>query len=132
MFTPKDIVDTLLNSIDHPYAGTLFLRSFIVSSNPDLRFRLTSQFDLGLLGPLSGAKQAQTLVHDWLNNDLPEGWDFQIDNRPYINYNVIAEKELLHIPKIIDIYGISHLRVGNIHDDLGVGVNLRIGRINDY
>jgi len=132
MFTPKDIIDSLLNTIDRPYAGTLYLRSFMVSSNPEKRFRLTSQFDLGLIGPLSGANQAQRLIHEWTGSKPPEGWDFQIDNRPYINYNLIAEKEIWNIPEKLDLFGSSRVRIGNIHDDLSAGINLRVGRINDY
>jgi len=132
MFTPKDIIDTLLNSIDRPYAGTLFLRSFMVSSNPDKRFRLTSQFDLGLIGPLSGASQAQRLIHEWTGSKPPEGWDFQIDNRPYINYNVIVEKEFWSIPERLDFCVSSRMRIGNIHDDLNAGIKLRVGELNDY
>jgi hypothetical protein len=132
MFTPKDILDSLLNTIDRPYAGTLFLRSFMVASSPVYKFKLTYQLDLGILGPLSGATQAQRLIHEWTGSKPPGGWDFQIENRPYINYNVVAEKQLLQFQEIFDLSGISQLRLGNIHDDLSVGANLRIGRMNSH
>lgn len=132
IFTPKDINDSLLNIVDRPYAGTLFIRLFSVSSNPNKKLRLTSQLDLGILGPLAGAKQAQKYIHDWLDLGFPIGWDFQIENRPYINYNVSIEKGLITIPGVFDFMGTSQLRVGNIHDDLQMGVSVRLGRINDF
>ena len=132
IYTPKDINDSLLNTVDRPYAGTLFLRSFTVSSIPDKRIRFTNQLDLGLLGPLAGARQAQQIIHDWLDLGFPKGWDFQIENRPYINYNAIIEKGLISIPGIFELNANSRLRLGNIHDDLLIGATIRLGRINDY
>jgi len=132
IYTPKDLIDTLLNRIDRPFAGTLFLRSFVVSSNPHKKLGLRSQLDLGVLGPLSGAKQAQQIIHDWTGSTPPQGWDFQIHNRPYINYNLQVEKGLIQIPNILQFMGLSEIRVGNIHDDVKLGANIRVGRINDY
>lgn len=131
MYTPKDIVDTLLNNIDRPYAGTLFLRSFIVSAVPDKRLKLTSQLDFGFLGPLSGAKQAQQIIHDWTGSSAPGGWDFQIDNRPYINYNLLIENGIIST-QFFELNVNSRIRAGNIHDDIRVGTSLRTGKINNY
>lgn len=131
MYTPKDIVDTLLNNVDRPYAGTLFVRSFIVSSHPEKSLKLTTQFDLGLLGPLSGAGDAQRLIHEWTGSTPPGGWDFQIDNRPYINYNVLIEHGIISTP-YFEFDGLSRIRVGNIHDDFKVGIALRTGWLNNY
>ncbi|WP_340112114.1 lipid A deacylase LpxR family protein [Maribellus mangrovi] len=132
IFTPKDITDTLLNTIDRPYAGTLYLKSFVASANPEKRLKLTSEFDFGFLGPLSGARQAQEKIHDWLGSKPPKGWDFQIDNRIYLNYNLELEKEILKIHQIFDVTGVSRFRIGTIHDDLRLGGKLRIGLLNDY
>ena len=131
IFTPKDILDTLLNVVDRPYAGTLFLKSFLISSSPEKRLRLTTQIDLGVLGPLSGAEQAQKLIHHWTASKPPEGWDFQIHNRAYINVNALIEKELITQPQKADFTVYSRARIGNIHDDLRLGVTLRFGRLND-
>ncbi len=131
IFTPKDILDTLLNSIDRPYAGTLFLRSFFVSSSPQKKLRLTTQIDLGVLGPLSGAGQAQKLIHHWTASRPPEGWDFQINNRPYINFNALIDKELITLSQKADFSANSRLRTGNIHNDLTLGGTLRLGRFNN-
>lgn len=130
MYTPKDIVDTLLNTIDRPYAGTLFLRSYFISSVPGKRLKLTTQFDLGILGPLSGAAQAQRIIHEWTGSTPPEGWDFQIDNRPYINYNLLLDFGLL-TGQFFELNGISRVRAGNIHDDLRLGLNFRTGLLNN-
>lgn len=132
IYTPKDVADTLLNVVDRPYAGTLYLRSFSVSSDPNKKLRLTSQLDLGFLGPLAGAQQAQKYIHDWLDLGFPSGWDFQIENRPYINYNTIIEKGFYSIPGKFDLMGASQLRLGNIHDDLKIGTTIRFGHLNDY
>lgn len=131
IFTPKDILDSLLNAVDRPYAGTLYLKSLLVSSSPQKKLRLTTQIDLGVLGPLSGAEQAQRLVHRWTDSDSPEGWDFQIKNRVYINYTALIEKELITLPQILDFAANSRMRIGNIHSDWKLGGTLRFGRLNN-
>ena len=132
IYTPKDLVDTLHNLVDRPYAGTLYLRSFVTSVNPAKKLRFTNQLDIGFLGPLAGAEEAQRIIHEWLDLGFPNGWDFQIENRPYINYNFLVEKGLISVPGIFDFIGSSQLRIGNIHDDLQIGANIRIGRMNDF
>ncbi|MCK5730249.1 MAG: lipid A deacylase LpxR family protein [Draconibacterium sp.] len=132
IYTPKDLIDTLLNTIDRPYAGTFYIRSFATSVISNKKIRFTNQLDIGLLGPLSGAEQAQRIIHDWLDLGFPNGWDFQIENRPYLNYNFLVDKGLLSVNGIFDFMGNSRLRVGNIHDDLQVGANIRIGRLNNF
>ena len=132
IYTPKDLIDTLLNTVDRPYAGTLYFRSFVTSVIPGKKLRFTNQLDIGFLGPLAGAEHAQRIIHDWLDLDFPNGWDFQIENRPYLNYNFLVEKGLISAPGIFDFIGNSRLRVGNIHDDLLLGATIRLGRINDY
>ena len=130
IYTPKDVADTLLSVVDRPYAGTLYFRSVATSSKQGKKLRLTSEFDLGILGPLSGASQAQRYIHEWLNIEYPKGWDFQIRNRPYLNYNIKLEKGLASVPGIFDFTGTSVLRVGTIHDDMQLGGLIRLGRIN--
>ncbi len=132
IYTPKDLIDTLLNTVDRPYAGTLFLRSFVTSVVPHKKLRFTNQLDIGFLGPLAGAEEAQRIIHDWLDLGFPNGWDFQVENRPYLNYNFLVEKGLISAPGIFDFIGSSRLRVGNIHDDFQIGANIRIGRLNDF
>jgi lipid A 3-O-deacylase len=131
IYTPKDVADTLLNLVDRPYAGTLYFRSFISSSIPEKKLRFTSQVDLGFLGPLAGAEQAQKYIHEWLGLEWPKGWDFQIENRPYLNYNLQIEKGLITAPGIFDLTVDSRLRIGNIHDDFQLGGLFRLGRINN-
>lgn len=131
IYTPKDVVDTLLAAIDRPYSGTLYLRSFLTSSVPERHLRLTSQFDIGFLGPLSGAEQAQQLIHEWLGLNYPQGWNFQIDNRPYLNYNIILDKGLLRNPRFFDFTVNARARIGNIHDDFQLGFLFRTGQMNN-
>ncbi len=130
IYTPKDVADTLLNVVDRPYAGTLYFKSVATSSKPEKKLRLTSEFDLGILGPLSGASQAQRYIHEWLDLGWPQGWDFQIQNRPYLNYNIKIEKGLITVPGIFDLTGTSTVRAGTIHDDIQIGGLVRLGRMN--
>lgn len=132
IFTPKDVHDSLINVVDRPYAGTLFIRSFIISNHPNKQMRLTSQMDIGIMGPMAGAEMAQRYIHEWLDLGVPAGWDFQIDTRPYLNYNVLFDKGIFEIPGRLEFIGTSRLRIGNIHDDIQVGALMRFGLLNNY
>lgn len=131
IFTPKDVRDTLANFVDRPYAGTFFIRSSISSAQLEHRHRLTSQLDLGVLGPLAGAAQAQQTIHGWLGLGWPKGWQFQIKNRPIINYNLSYEKWLNVLPGVVDVQAKVRARVGTVHDDIQISSHLRLGLLND-
>ena len=131
IYTPKDLRDTLANLVDRPYAGTFYVRSFLTSVQPHQKLRLTTELDLGFLGPLSGAEEAQRIIHGWLGLDWPQGWDFQIKNRPYLNYNMLIEKGFFEVPGFFDFTVSARGRFGNIHDDLQLGAQIRLGRMNN-
>ena len=130
MYTPVNINDSLVQLNDRPYAGTLYFRSFLVSINRKRHYTLKSQFDLGVIGPYSGAAEAQKYVHLLTGSKPPGGWDNQIATRPYLNYNLEIEKGLLSWYDYFYLNGVARSRVGNMFDDVRLGISTQFGWMN--
>lgn len=82
IYTPEDIERSDLIEDDRPYAGWLYLGTAFHNRNPK---RLDSiELQLGVVGPLSFAEQAQTVVHEFRDIAKPNGWGNQLDNEPGI------------------------------------------------
>jgi hypothetical protein len=80
IYTPEDISRKDLIKEDRPYAGWSYL---------SLTFHVKNEFQLdvfevtaGIVGPSSLAEETQRLVHKWLENEDPKGWDHQLRNEP--------------------------------------------------
>jgi hypothetical protein len=130
MQTPSDITTPTLIANEAPYAGLLFWTANLHAFDERVADRLS--LTLGVVGPLSGAEQAQKWIHDVIGSDEPKGWDNQIENEPV--FQVSAER-LLRLAKFrtdktvgMDVIGIGSGAVGTIESYLAVGVGTRLGR----
>ncbi len=132
MFTPINIEDTLIISNDRPYAGVLYVRSLKVSNCQGVRLKFTSEFDLGILGSASGAGYVQKTIHEINGLIPPNGWSYQIQNMPYINYNVMIDKGIAESPGFSELLYSAKARIGTIYDDIQFGLKVRTGLINSY
>ena len=79
MITPRDIARKDPDPMDAPYLGALWVRAGQVSVQGAIADTLT--VNLGMIGPASGARQAQTFIHRVTGSTRPEGWDHQVSNR---------------------------------------------------
>lgn len=82
MVTPRDIRRAQPDPNDAPYAGALVLRSAQVYVHDDVAEILA--FNVGVIGPASGAAATQRAVHRLVGVDRPEGWDSQVGNKPLL------------------------------------------------
>lgn len=130
-YTPKDISSELVQFNDRPYAGVLVFTSKSIAADLDNGWMYTSDLDLGVMGPASGAGQVQYRYHDLTNNQLPNGWVYQQYNWPIINYNFEASKEI-YSAKSFELYGKGKARIGTLHDDATVSIMLRAGKMQSY
>lgn len=130
-YTPKDIKSDEVQYFDRPYAGVLVFTSQSRALNKETGWLFSSEIDLGVMGPASGAGQVQYRYHEWSDNTLPNGWHHQQYNWPIINYNFTAYKAL-HQTKGFELFAKGAARVGTLHDDASVGVLLRAGNMDDY
>ncbi|MCT4590762.1 MAG: lipid A deacylase LpxR family protein [Carboxylicivirga sp.] len=130
-YTPKDIKSDEIQYADRPYAGVLVFTSHSRAINKERGFLYSSELDLGVMGPASGAGKVQYRYHEWSDNTLPNGWHNQQYNWPVVNYNLSLYKSLVNLPGL-ELYGKTSARIGTLHDDASVGFLLRTGKMGNY
>lgn len=129
MYTPRDITVPTLQTNDRPYAGWLYGSVGVISDTGKQLDNL--QLTLGVVGPLSGAAQAQDFVHDFIDSNDPQGWDYQLKNEPGIV--LTYERKWRNMYQItpfglgVDFTPSIGASVGNIFTHASVGGVVRFG-----
>ena len=131
IFTPADRERVSLDPNDRPYAGWLYtgLGYHARSSHTVHSF----EFDLGVVGPASLARQSQNLVHDLWGIRKFQGWDNQLQNEPGIQ--LVFERKHRIDPRNLGIADnlqldfINHFggSLGNVATYFNAGGELRLG-----
>ncbi len=132
MYTPKKIFTPDVVPHDHPYSAYLLVGQSKTSYNPLKKNKITSSIQLGIIGPVAGGYEIQTVLHRNISiADPAEGWQNQIQNDLLLQYQAQLENAIIDL-KYLEL--ISNLRV-----DLGlpqtqavVGVSMRSGWFTDY
>lgn len=126
-YTPTNTDNNEIRYGDRPFAGTLMLRTFQLSTDAAHKQRFSSALSTGVIGPLAGAGQMQRSIHKWLGNYTPHGWDNQVANDIVLNYQVNYEKQLLRYDKYLSFSANGLARFGTLSDKLGIGSTLMLG-----
>ncbi|VUD41943.1 hypothetical protein TDB9533_00592 [Thalassocella blandensis] len=130
MSTPEDITKPAPEPGDAPYAGLLAGRVTFHSFNAVRTDRLT--LVLGMVGPSSGAEDAQSLVHDVTGSENPQGWDTQIKDEPVFRVERSRSDRYWDTAfdngLEMDLVGTSVGGLGNLSSDIGYGLGLRFGQ----
>ena len=132
MYTPKNITDSTYQPNDYPWSGALVVTHTLYSYNPEKKYDLRSELDLGVIGPASLAEQLQTGFHRLINYFKPLGWGHQYPNDLLANIDVTAERQLAGYGSTIEWIGGSQLSTGTMMNSLTVYPLVRIGRMNPY
>lgn len=129
MFTPKNISASRRIRDDRPYAGWLYGGVRLTSEQPGARQRLA--LHLGVVGPPSLADQTQTVVHELIGAQIPNGWEHQIATEPGVL--AIYERGWRRVTAIgggpveLAVLPEASLAAGNIFTLGAVGGRLAIG-----
>ncbi len=83
VYTPDDLTRRDLIEDQRPYAGVMYLSLGVHRKND--RWMDTLEFTLGILGPNAYAEDVQRTVHEWIDSDIPEGWEHQLKDEPILN-----------------------------------------------
>lgn len=131
IYTPNDIEIESLIKTDRPYAGYLYL-SFAYHTRSDLKLD-TIEFNTGIIGPASYAKEAQDFIHDLRGFDKFQGWDNQLDNELgigmlYEHKRRVFRQSVLNNKLQHDFIGHAGLSLGNVASYINTGFEYRIGR----
>ena len=129
-YTPTSIEHSEILYGDRPFAAALMLKTFSMSSLAMRRMRITSSFTLGIFGPAAGGYGMQKTIHGWINGTVPLGWSNQVQNDVIVNYEVGAEKNIVHTSDVFLLNAFASARVGTLNTKLSSGVVLMLGRLS--
>lgn len=130
MMTPADLTRKMPDPADSPYMGALWYRAAQVSVRDDVADMLA--LNLGVIGPASGARQTQTLIHQITGSDKPEGWGYQVHRRALLGverYRAVrfATAGATDGQPSGDVIALAGASLGNWQSSAGATLMLRYG-----
>ena len=132
-YTPTSISSDFIRYGDRPFSGNLSFSSFLIAVDTAKRARLSTTLTVGVIGSKAGGKEMQVKIHEWLENIIPRGWEYQIANDLILDYQINYEKALYQYRNVFVVNSYSELRVGTHTDKIKSGFNFMVGSIpNPY
>ncbi|MBL4831076.1 MAG: lipid A deacylase LpxR family protein [Aliivibrio sp.] len=129
MWTPADITGSEEVENDRPYAGLLFVDTYLYEYSPYMSNRYN--FMLGTVGPNAYAQESQKLVHEIVGSKEPMGWDNQIDNQLVFDVGYESHRPLIRervlFDQQIETAAIGRIHVGNFQSEAAIGGVARWG-----
>lgn len=134
LYTPSDITLADPPLSDRPYAGWLYGSVSLARQNRD---RLDEVgVTLGLVGPSAQGEWVQTRVHELRGNDIPQGWDTQLNDELGV---ILAGRSSWRQRSVVAPFGqplggqmdltpYLGVSLGNVLTTASAGVSLRFGR----
>lgn len=129
IYTPRNIETPTPDPTDRPYAGWSYLEMAFISKTPAVSDTLGLQ--VGLIGPHSLAEDSQRIVHQWIREVRPEGWDYQLRNE--LGVNLVYERRWrLYARALVHTVGVDlipHMggSLGNVQTYANAGGTIRFG-----
>lgn len=129
IYTPQDISRVPPDPNDRPYAGWTYFEFSFISKNHTVMDSLS--FQLGIVGPHSYAEDLQKVTHEWLNDEQPAGWDYQLKDEPGLN--IVYERSTRWYVRAPDGFLgadlVPHLgfSLGNVQTYANAGATGRVG-----
>lgn len=137
LYTPRNYFSRELIENDRPYAGIIYIGMALNQrhSIQQSRFEVfdSREITLGIIGPLSFAKETQDFAHDVFGDNRFKGWENQLTNEPA--FGLALEKkfkkykgtEAIHPGFTYDLINSFGLRFGNIETSLNYELEGRAG-----
>lgn len=113
IFTPEDKNSSDYILDDSPYAGYLKVNFLLYKSTNDYFHEFG--INVGVVGPITKAKQIQSEFHGLIGQIKPKGWDNQLENKATIGISYNFAKKT----KPLDIYGLKFDWTNNGRFDIG-------------
>ena len=131
IYTPTDISQTTVQTNDRPYAGWLYIGTS--HSRETNNYFETLEFDVGILGPASGAEFIQKEWHKIVDTRPTLGWDTQLKNEPGFSFTYMRARQFNIFPGEkthgfgLDFTPHATAALGTIYTHASIGGTLRIG-----
>lgn len=131
IYTPADKSSTI-NRTDRPFASYLVLSNTRVALNDEVKEKITSEICIGTIGKYGFGQEVQNGIHSILpTSGHIRGWENQISPDLLLLYSVKYEKGFLS-NNILNFDGFLFGTLGVPFTELGPGITLRLGKLNDY
>jgi hypothetical protein len=131
--TPSDTNNSIPPDTDLPYSGALYLAygyGTVLERGGRRDCLFTAEFQLGVIGPASGAQTVQNKFHDLVGISHPAGWDYQLPNEPAMNLNLEFKRRFdldgAH-RNLRDLIARGQLQLGTLRTEVVLGVQYRWG-----
>lgn len=132
MYTPADLSQRGIIKGDYPYAGVLFLQ-FTREKLLTPRRLFKSELWIGVMGPPSLAKPAQSLVHNITGDVLPKGWNYQMPSYPVLNYQLHLNANMFSFSRSLKMNGWLQAQAGTLLNNAETGLTFAYStRKDDY
>ncbi len=132
MLVPNDLSRTQPDKRDWPYSGALVLSHSLYSVNPIREWSIQTAWTAGVIGPLSLARQTQTLIHRIIGYTKPMGWHDQMPTDVLLNVSIQAEKMIWQSRRSFECIGGGQVQVGTMVDGVSVHVQFRAGDMTPF
>lgn len=129
-FAPTTIKSHSILYGDRPFAAAIAIKSFVVSTDTIHKFRIASSLGIGILGPGAFGKEMQTGIHSWIGDETPHGWQHQIRNDLFLNYEIAHEKQLVKFRNLMYFNSNAKLRLGTVNTNISGGFTAAFGKVN--
>jgi hypothetical protein len=128
MYTPTDTRVSPTMENDRPYSSYLYLGYRKTTADKFRNLKISSQLDAGYIGPYSPGSYLQTLVHNTFpTNDVPLGWETQINTDVILNYTIEVQKALVKKENISLLAG-TEIQAGTLYTNAGVSLEFQAGK----
>lgn len=129
-FSPGNIQSREIQQGERPFSAVFMLKSFAIATNSLNQSRLTSSFNIGVIGPGAFGEEVQVYVHKSTGKPIPEGWHNQMKNDLVLNYEVGYEKQVFRALNCLSLITNSNLRLGTLYTNASLGASATVGIIN--
>jgi hypothetical protein len=129
IYTPQDQDAFVPDPTDRPYAGWSYLELCFLSKTEHIADTVSLQ--IGMVGRHSYAQDIQQVVHEWLNDSRPNGWDHQLHDE--LGVNVVFERKWRLYGRAfngtlgVDLVPHAGISLGNVQMYANAGGALRLG-----
>jgi len=128
MYTPTDtrVAPTMNN--DRPYSSYLYFSLSKTTADQVRKLKMASQLYVGYIGPYSPGSYMQTLVHNaFPTNDVPLGWETQINTDVILNYSYKIQKALVNKQNFSLLAG-ADIEAGTLYNNAGMEIEMKAGK----
>lgn len=122
-YTPTNISKADVSFGDRPYSSRGYIGNSLTTWTNSSS--ITTELELGMIGPSVGGKSAQINFHNLIGSPTPQGWDTQIPDSYSVGINTDYRK-FWH-----RFFGAHYnLNLGNIYTNTSAGLIFRLGKVD--